>query len=65
MMQRAIVVAAARLSTSGRMLQEKELAKLSPEQQRILLNVLRDAEMAIDREKRTFRPWPGGPRVRM
>lgn len=65
MITRAIVVEASRLSTSGRMLKETELAKLPLEQQRILLNVLRDAQHEIDREKRTFRPFPGGPRIRM
>lgn len=65
MITRAIVVEAARLSTAGRLLKEAELAKLSPEQQRLLHTVLRDAQDAIDREKRTVRLWPHGPRIRM
>ena len=65
MIIRAIISEASRLSTCGRMLKEQELAKLPLEQQRVLLNVLRDARHEIDSERRTFRPFPGGPRIRM
>lgn len=62
---RAISILAARLSTAGRMIREDELAKMDVLSLRALLTTLRDAELTIDREKRTIRPWPNGPRIRM
>ena len=63
-MVRNIMVLASRLSPSGRALKEDELRKLSPEALRALWLTFRDAEAEISRERRSFRPFPGGPRIR-
>lgn len=62
---RAIHIEASRLSTAGRMIREDQLEKMDELSLRALLSTLRDAQSAIDREKRVFRPFPGGPRIRM
>lgn len=62
---RSIVLMASRLSTSGRLLKESELEKLDVDQLRLLNTVLRDADQEIERERRTYKMFPGGPRIRM
>lgn len=44
---------------------EDELEKMSPEALRELHMLLRDVELTLDQERRTFRPFPGGPKIRM
>lgn len=39
--------------------------KVAPRVAQDLHRLARDIESVIDREKRTFRPFPGGPRIRM
>ncbi len=63
-MIREIRSIASRLSPMGRQLRETELEKLCKESLRALLLTLRDAETAIQAERRTFRPFPGGPKIR-
>lgn len=53
-----------RLSPMGRQLREDTLKTLCKETLRALLMVLRDAESALLVERRTFRPFPGGPKIR-
>ena len=43
---------------------ENGLEDLSVEALRDLLNVLRDFDQELSSEKRSFRPFPGGPRIR-
>lgn len=62
---RSITLMASRLSTSGRLLKESELEKLDVDQLRLLNTVLRDADQEIERERRTYKIFPGGPRIRM
>lgn len=62
---RSIHLMASRLSTSGRMIAEKELEKLDVNTLRLLNTVLRDADQEIERERRTYKMFPGGPRIRM
>lgn len=61
---RNIVTLAGRFSPAAR-LNESELRKLDLPTLQSLWQVLRDAEEAIQREKRTYRPFPGGPKIRL
>lgn len=51
---------------TGRRYQEfwKELPALPVPALMDLLRFLRDCEDEVERERRTFRPFPGGPRIR-
>lgn len=42
-----------------------EVEKLSPEAQRQLLQFVRNLKGDLRDAERTFRPFPGGPRMRM
>lgn len=42
-----------------------ELGKLSPAAQGELLRLLRDLKQELADAERTFRPFPGGPKIRM
>lgn len=42
-----------------------DLEKLSPEAHRDLARLIRDIEFELAQAKRTFRPFPGGPAIRM
>jgi hypothetical protein len=43
----------------------RELEKLPVDALMDLNRFLRDCEDEVERERRTFRPFPGGPRIRM
>ena len=42
-----------------------EVEKLSPAAQGELLRLLRDLRQDLANAERTYRPFPGGPRIRM
>jgi len=44
---------------------EKLIEEAPPETQLQVISLLRDLEDALNQEKRSFQPFPGGPRIRM
>lgn len=62
--RRAILPILYRLTGKRYFKLEECMEQLGVEGMRDLYRLLRDVEQVLEHERRTFRPFPGGPRIR-